>query len=192
MLRDSIETSGVLAGSLVGEISDLSTEVASPPIKIGAAWFSQIHETFAIVCQFLVYGLSEEGVFTTFLQPILEPRKKETDERANYETEQADQPLALEQPSKEIKNQLKLGWHRGRLSHRVPTERNASRVVMRSVSWHHRHQDFILFAATLLSARKIIEALDSPKPNPCKDFFINSGTQGHQTGTKSSAAMLKC
>ncbi len=30
----------------------------------------------------------------------------------------------------------------------------------------------ILFAATLLSARKIIDALDSSKPNPGKDFFI--------------------
>jgi hypothetical protein len=30
----------------------------------------------------------------------------------------------------------------------------------------------ILFAATLLSARKIIDALESPKPNPGKDFFI--------------------
>jgi len=31
----------------------------------------------------------------------------------------------------------------------------------------------ILFAATLLSARKIIDALDSSKPNPGKDFFID-------------------
>jgi hypothetical protein len=30
----------------------------------------------------------------------------------------------------------------------------------------------ILFAATLLSARKIIDALDSSKPNPEKDFFV--------------------
>jgi hypothetical protein len=31
----------------------------------------------------------------------------------------------------------------------------------------------ILFAATILSARKIIGALDSSKPNPGKDFFID-------------------
>ncbi len=31
----------------------------------------------------------------------------------------------------------------------------------------------ILFAATPLSARKIIVALDSSKPNPGKDFFID-------------------
>jgi len=30
----------------------------------------------------------------------------------------------------------------------------------------------ILFAATLLSARKIIDALDSSKPNSGKEFFI--------------------
>ena len=30
----------------------------------------------------------------------------------------------------------------------------------------------ILFAATVLSARKIIDALDSSKPNPGKDFFV--------------------
>jgi hypothetical protein len=30
----------------------------------------------------------------------------------------------------------------------------------------------ILFAATLLSARKIIDSMDSFKPNPGKDFFI--------------------
>ena len=30
----------------------------------------------------------------------------------------------------------------------------------------------ILFAATLLSARKIIDALDSSKPNPGKESFI--------------------
>ncbi len=33
--------------------------------------------------------------------------------------------------------------------------------------------NFSLFAATLLSARKIIDALDSSKPNPGKDFFID-------------------
>ncbi len=31
----------------------------------------------------------------------------------------------------------------------------------------------ILFAATLLSARKIIESMDSFKPNPGKNFFID-------------------
>jgi hypothetical protein len=41
-----------------------------------------------------------------------------------------------------------------------------------------------LFAATLLSARKIIDALDSPKPNPGKDFFIDKAI-------KEAAAILE-
>jgi hypothetical protein len=35
-----------------------------------------------------------------------------------------------------------------------------------------RNKHAILFAATLLSARKIIDALDSSKPSPAKDFFV--------------------
>jgi hypothetical protein len=42
----------------------------------------------------------------------------------------------------------------------------------------------ILFAATLLSARKIIDALDSSKPNPGKDFFIDKAI-------KEAAAILE-
>ena len=42
----------------------------------------------------------------------------------------------------------------------------------------------ILFAATLLSARKIIDALDSSKPNPGKEFFI-------EKAIKEAAALLE-
>jgi len=42
----------------------------------------------------------------------------------------------------------------------------------------------ILFAATLLSARKIIDALDSFKPNPGKDFFVDKAI-------KEAAAILE-
>jgi hypothetical protein len=42
----------------------------------------------------------------------------------------------------------------------------------------------ILFAATLLSARKIIDALDSSKPKPGKDFFIDKAI-------KEAAAILE-
>ena len=42
----------------------------------------------------------------------------------------------------------------------------------------------ILFAATLLTARKIIDALDSSKPNPGKDFFIDKAI-------KEAAAILE-
>jgi hypothetical protein len=46
----------------------------------------------------------------------------------------------------------------------------------------HRHA--ILFAATLLSVRKIIDALDSSKPDPGKDFFIDKAI-------KEAAAILE-
>jgi hypothetical protein len=42
----------------------------------------------------------------------------------------------------------------------------------------------ILFSTTLLSARKIIDALDSSKPNPGKDFFI-------EKAIKEAAAILE-
>jgi proline dehydrogenase len=42
----------------------------------------------------------------------------------------------------------------------------------------------ILFSATLLSARKIIDALDSSKPNPGRDFFI-------ERAVKEAAAILE-
>jgi hypothetical protein len=35
----------------------------------------------------------------------------------------------------------------------------------------------ILFAATLLSARKIIDSMGSDKPNPGKEFFIERAIQ---------------
>ena len=35
----------------------------------------------------------------------------------------------------------------------------------------------ILFAATLLCARKIIDSMDSDKPNPAKQFFIDRAIQ---------------
>lgn len=35
----------------------------------------------------------------------------------------------------------------------------------------------ILFAATLLCARKIIDSMDSDKPNRAKQFFIDGASQ---------------
>ena len=56
----------------------------------------------------------------------------------------------------------------GRLICPFAKTQNSKYVDLMAVQRKHA----ILFAATLLSARKIIDALDSSKPNPGKDSFI--------------------
>ena len=56
--------------------------------------------------------------------------------------------------------------------------------ILAEINMTEERKHAILFAATLLSVRKIIDALDSSKPNPGKDFFIDKAI-------KEAAAILE-
>lgn len=44
----------------------------------------------------------------------------------------------------------------------------------------------ILFAATILSARKLIECIESDKPNFAKDYFVEKAINGERVGAWSN------
>lgn len=50
----------------------------------------------------------------------------------------------------------------------------------------------ILFAATLLCARKLIETIESDKPNKAEEFFIKRAVKKAEATTQSCSASVAC